>query len=66
MKTKKKNQAAQIGCLSRLVKWLCPKLTMTRKESIDAIKSLQWKLNKSRKETEKWRKRDAWQLRIYI
>lgn len=43
--------------IQKVIRFLLPSLTMTRKESILAIKSLQDKLNKSREGEKEWRER---------
>jgi len=45
--------------LVKFTKWVAPELTMTRKESLEAIKNLQSKLNGSRKDSIHWRKKWA-------
>lgn len=41
----------------RLIRYLFPLLTMTRIESIETIRSLQAKLNDSKKDVKMWRER---------
>jgi len=41
----------------KILKRLFPSLTMTRKQSLNAIKSLQRKLNQEREETKYWKQR---------
>jgi len=40
-----------------IVRFICPKLVMTRPESIEAIKHLNARLQEQREETAKWRTR---------
>jgi len=57
----------RLGCwLERMVRRICPRLTMTRAESLAAMAGLQCKLNQQREETKQWRARCLKVEQLYI
>ena len=57
MKTIETIKAVYAGSMRHIIRVLCPSLSLTRSESLNAIKALNEKLHEARKNAEEWRAR---------